>query len=154
MKVYAFYDTDIYGNEEYDIRGDHYKELLRICCCNSSVLGLKYLYPDLAAADTLKVFEIPKPENITVFSDSGSYCCVKFYRVCPELCNAMMGIAGGIFENIKMNPDGTSKHNTGAIQYPLAAENYEDFLNGVDSEYGMIRAMIEEIVNPIISEYL
>ena len=54
-------------------------------------------------------------------------------------------IAGGIFENIKMNPDGTSKHNTGAIQYPLAAENYEDFLNGVDSEYGMIRAMIEEI---------
>ncbi len=54
-------------------------------------------------------------------------------------------VASGIFEYIKMNPDGTSKHNTGAIQYPLAAENYEGFVNGVDSEYGMIRAMIEEI---------
>lgn len=54
-------------------------------------------------------------------------------------------VAGGIFEYLKMNPDGTSKHNTGAIQYPLAAENYEGFVNGVDSEYGMIRAMIEEI---------
>ena len=54
-------------------------------------------------------------------------------------------IAGGIFEYIKMNPDGTSKHNTGAIQYPLAAMNYEAFVNGVDSEYGMIRAMIEEV---------
>lgn len=54
-------------------------------------------------------------------------------------------IASGIFENIKMNPDGTSKHNTAAIEYPLAAENYEGFVNGVDSEYGMIRAMIEEV---------
>lgn len=98
MKVYAFYDTDIYGNEEYDIRGDRYKELLRICCRNSSVLCLKYLYPDLVAADILKAFEIPKPKNITVFSNSSSYCCVKFYRVCPELCDAMIGIADGIFE--------------------------------------------------------
>lgn len=54
-------------------------------------------------------------------------------------------IASGIFEYIKMNPDGTSKHDVGAIRYPLAAENYDVLCEGVDSEYGMIRAMIEEI---------
>ncbi len=54
-------------------------------------------------------------------------------------------LASNIFEYIKMNPDGTSKHNTSAIKYPLAAENYEALSTGVDSEYGMIRAMIEEI---------
>ena len=54
-------------------------------------------------------------------------------------------VASGIFEYIKMNPDGTSKHNTGAIKYPLAAENYDVLCEGVDSEYGMIRTMIEEI---------
>lgn len=98
MKIYAFYDTDIYGNEEYDIRGDSYEKLLRICCSNSSVLCLKFLFPDLIAADQLKAFEISKPKNITMISNSSCYCCVKFYRVCPELCDAMIGIAGGIFE--------------------------------------------------------
>lgn len=58
---------------------------------------------------------------------------------------AAVEIAGGIFENIKMNSDGTSKHNTGAIEYPLAAQNYEALCNGVDSEYGMIHSMIDEI---------
>lgn len=58
---------------------------------------------------------------------------------------AIVEVAGNIFEYIKMNPDGTSKHNTGAIEYPLAAENYEALCNGIDSEYGMIRSMIEEI---------
>ena len=58
---------------------------------------------------------------------------------------AAIEIVSNIFENIKMNPDGTSLHNTGAIEFPLAAINYEELCNGVDSEYGMIRAMIEEI---------
>ncbi len=59
--------------------------------------------------------------------------------------NAIAAIASNIFEYIKMNPDGTSKHQTGAIRYPLAAENYENLCEGIDSEYGMIRTMIEEI---------
>ena len=58
---------------------------------------------------------------------------------------AVVEIVSNIFEYIKMNPDGTSKHNTGAIEYPMAAVNYENLCNGIDSEYGMVRSMIEEI---------
>ena len=31
MKTYRFYDTDLYGNEEYDIKGENYTELLNTC---------------------------------------------------------------------------------------------------------------------------
>ncbi|MBR2868720.1 MAG: hypothetical protein IKB88_06630 [Clostridia bacterium] len=58
---------------------------------------------------------------------------------------AVANLVSGIFEYIKMNPDGTSKHNTSAIEYPLAAQNYEAFCNGIDSEYGMIHSMIDEV---------
>ena len=58
---------------------------------------------------------------------------------------AVANLVSGIFEYIKMNPDGTSKHNTAAIEYPLAAQNYEAFCNGIDSEYGMIHSMIDEV---------
>lgn len=58
---------------------------------------------------------------------------------------AVANLVSGIFEYIKMNPDGTSKHNTAAIEYPLAAQNYEAFCNGIDCEYGMIHSMIDEV---------
>ena len=59
--------------------------------------------------------------------------------------NAVAAIASNIFEYIKMNSDGTSKHDVAPVRYPLAAQNYEALVNGVDSEFGMARTMIEEI---------
>ena len=65
MKKYVFYDTDIYGNEEYDIRGESYKILMHTCCRYSSVLYLQYMEPGLKAYDELKKFEICKPQSIS-----------------------------------------------------------------------------------------
>lgn len=84
MKIYAFYDTDNSGNEEYDIRGDAYRKLIRACCQYSSVMCLKFLHADIESADRLKGFEIPKPRNIMGPASLGSYYCTRYYRVCPE----------------------------------------------------------------------
>ena len=108
MRKYVFYDTDIEGNEEYDIRGASYELLMRTCCRYSSVLYLKYLAPNMQVYDKLKEFEIEKPQNIP--DDPGVYmpfCDKRYYRVCPELCDALLRTANGIFEWL----DGWGFHN-------------------------------------------
>ncbi len=83
-------------------------------------------------------------KDIIVFAFRGIFKAILNMNFDP-IVESIADIAGSIFEYIKMDTDGTSKHNTGAIPYPLAAENYENLRNGIDSEYGMVRAMIEEI---------
>lgn len=99
MEKYVFYDTDYEGNEEYDIRGEAYEQLIRICCQYSTVLYLKYMQPDLQAVDLLKSFEIEKPQNISEDPVIHlPYCDKRYYRVCPELCEVLLHVADGIFE--------------------------------------------------------
>ena len=99
MNKYFFYDTDIYENEEYDIRGQDYENLIRTCCRYSAVLYLKYLEPNLQLYDKLKKFEITKPQNIPDDPSRYSpYCKKRYYTVCPELCSILLSSANGIFE--------------------------------------------------------
>ena len=99
MKKYVYYDTDIDGNEEYDIRGESYEILIRTCCRYSAVLYLKCMKPDLSVAVCLKPFEIQRPQNVP--NDDWNhlpYCEKHYYKVCPELCEILLHAAGGIFE--------------------------------------------------------
>ena len=110
MKKYVFYDTDIDGNEEYDIRGEAYRKLISTCCRYSAVLYLKHTRPDLKAIGQLKDFEIIKPQNIPEDPERiGPYCDKRYYSVRPELCDVLLNIADGIFEWLNgwgfKNPD-------------------------------------------------
>lgn len=101
------------------------------------------LYTDVGTENQAPAMQVEaKPIVAAVFK--GLFGSALTLSLDPTVA-AIVEVAGNIFEYIKMNPDGTSKHNTGAIEYPLAAENYVALCNGIDSEYGMIRSMIEEI---------
>lgn len=99
MRKYVFYDTDFYGTEERDIRGEEYEKLIRICCKYSSVLCLKYLDVSVQAYSNLMDFEITKPENILIGTSNDRGCFEKrYYKVCPQLCAALLNVADGMFE--------------------------------------------------------
>ena len=96
MRKYVFYDTDFYGTEERDIRGEEYERLIRICCKYSSVLCLKYLDVSVQAYSNLMEFEITKPENILIGTSNDRGCFEKrYYKVCPQLCAALLNVADG-----------------------------------------------------------
>ena len=108
MKKYVFYDTDIEGNEEYDIREEAYETLMRTCCQYSSTLSVGYWRSDLKVFQALQAFEIEKPQNI--LAEQAYYAPdrqMRYYKVCPELCDVLLKAAGGIFEWI----DGWGFHN-------------------------------------------
>lgn len=102
------------------------------------------LYTDVESEENRQPAIRADAKKIIIYAVKGILLSILNFSLDPFVESAA-DIAGSVFEYIKMEPDGTSKHETGAIEYPLAAENYEGFVNGVDSEYGMIRAMIEEI---------
>ena len=116
MDKYVFYDADLSGFEEYDIQGEAYETLIRTCCQHSSVLYLKYTWPESPMAKVLEPFEIERPPEILEDPWSGqappieylSDCSVeeiakltwykkRYYRVCPELCDLLLRTASGIF---------------------------------------------------------
>ena len=60
--------------------------------------------------------------------------------------DVVLEYVGSIFDGMRMNPDGSSYYkNVGPIRYPEAAGNYEELVNGTISEFGMVRASIENI---------
>ncbi len=149
MMKYFFYDTDYTGWAEYDIRGEDYKKLMRICCKHSSVLYLKYRCRNLSNTNPLKKFQISRPANVP--ADDGfyyPYCQHSYFRVCPELCDTLINNFGGIFEwiyNYKFhNPeDPVFYRSDGSIFfksiihdgicaiYPRETEDTEDLMNNV-----------------------
>ena len=63
MTKYKFYDSDIWGNEEYDISGDEYVKLIDFCCDNSLFLSLKHF---TTRTQIFKELESYKLENSLV----------------------------------------------------------------------------------------
>lgn len=149
--MYVFYDTDMYyGHEEYDIRGEAYKTLMRTCCQFSSVLSLKFMHPNIAAISKLHPFEIRKPDNIPENEAlQNCYWDIRYYRACPALCDILISIADGIFEWLHgwgfKNPDdpifyrsdgsvffGSEIHEGVCVFNPKYGENVDDLLACVD----------------------
>ena len=104
MKIYKFYDTDITGWEEYDIKGEDYKELMRICCKYSKTMSFTILDSDVVSyIHELEVYATEKEENIHDVSIKYSFPgkknqpYVRYYRTCPELCNLLLTMSDSIF---------------------------------------------------------
>ena len=102
MKTYIFYDTDLYGQSEYNICQDEYKELIRTLCKYSTTFSVLKTNPNTESSDMfnkLKNFEIEKSADIThKFSHYREKTTkVFYYRVCPELCEIILQNTDNIF---------------------------------------------------------
>ena len=91
---YAFFDTDLLTeNEEYDITGADYEELIRACFQYSAYFSV-WFSPHVRWTEKLKPYEItvdpacfeyappyaPHPQN-----KGNMVIDLHFYRICPEL---------------------------------------------------------------------
>ena len=91
MKYYRFYDTDIYGKNSYDIKGDEYKNLLEKCFKYSTALILKFKGKNISLYEELDKHKI-KSLNL------GDTEEIAHYRTCPELLDLMLKSSDSIFE--------------------------------------------------------
>lgn len=104
MKKYVFYDTDITGQEEYDIAGEDYRELIQICCKYCTIVSLRITHAETSFVNELEKYRIPKDKNITfVYKhyygiSSKNPTEVKFYRICPELYELLLKISESVFK--------------------------------------------------------
>lgn len=95
--TYSFYDTDIFNtcNEEYDISGDDYLELLKLCekyCCYFSLL----FGEDSKYIELFKPFRLPYDDMLR----NVSYCmdCIPMYfPITEETIKLLMSVSDSIF---------------------------------------------------------
>lgn len=105
MIIYKFFDTDCTGREEYDISGEEYKELITTCCKYCEIMSLRFLSPQTSFINELDQFVTSEIKNITFIYEHyyrnikpENQPDVKYYRVCPELCELLLKIADSIFK--------------------------------------------------------
>ncbi len=99
MEIYRFYDTDIYGNEEYDIFGKDYENLLKTCCECSSVLSLKFSNKNISYYDELEQYKIKsETHNIEILKSIVKQEEIVYYKTSPELCELLLKITDSIFK--------------------------------------------------------
>ena len=111
MVKYEFYDYSWDGKTEYsfDIKEQDYQILIDICCKYSTVMSFIFFKrnENISLRQELEPYRIICPNNITnSFYHYKYYNLVKnedirYYRVCPELCNILKHYANSIYEWIQ-----------------------------------------------------
>jgi hypothetical protein len=98
-KVYEYYDTDIDGNEEYDIADEQYKNLISICGNYCTTLSLVITNHNSNLLNEISKYEIPKSEKITFQYThyKNTDIVVKYYRVCEKLIDCILSNTNSIF---------------------------------------------------------
>lgn len=91
MKRYNFYDTDIFGNEDYDIAGKDYVNLLNFCFKNAKIFSLKYSSVHLTIYESLKAYEIGS--CVEVIKNEK----VVYYKTCEQTFNILSKHVNSIF---------------------------------------------------------
>lgn len=147
MMQYSFYDTDIYGYESYDIRGNEYKELISTCCRYSKTLSL--LFPVfITVTSELTKFEIERPTNLSLPGAlySPYQFQARYFPICPEVKEILLHAVDGVFEWLParghLNPmdpifyreDGSiffesTTHEGECILTPLPGEDVEHIIS-------------------------
>ncbi len=61
MKKYVFYDTDITGHEEYDIKNEDYRNLIRFCSDRCLYFSLLKTVPEDPVSLALAKYAISRP---------------------------------------------------------------------------------------------
>ena len=105
MIKYRFYDTDITGRENYDITGEHYKEVIQTCCKYCTELSLRIIDPQTCFMIELEQYRISIDKNIVMaythyyreFSIEYQKE-VRFYKVTPALCELLLHISDSVFQ--------------------------------------------------------
>ena len=84
---FVFLDTDSSGKEEYDIRGDEYKRLIRFCCEHAAYLAVIATNPDSVLLEKFAPYEIEKPSCISyIYEHYGKAPIdVRYYAICTQL---------------------------------------------------------------------
>lgn len=101
MDYYRFYDTDLYGIEEYDIIGEEYRRLIETCCKYSTVLALSMVNfgEEIIHFDELDKFKIRSVRHIIKINRAEVLNKeIVYYRVCPELCKILVNYVDSIFK--------------------------------------------------------
>ena len=101
MKKYVFYDVDSYTQESADWAGEDYIKLIKLCCKKCKTVSFMIKKPKNIVALALEKFRIEKPENIAFLfsvSYSNDELGIRYYKVCPELCDLLINSAQSIFE--------------------------------------------------------
>lgn len=103
MKRYIFCYTG--ERAGYDISGNDLIELLDTCCQYCTTLSLRITGSEIIYAEGLEKFRIPKDDKITFVYEqyypgmaAEEQPHVRYYRLCPELCDLLYKMADSIFE--------------------------------------------------------
>lgn len=97
--VYKFYDTDIDGLNEFDICGNSYKKLIKVCCEYCDFFSLIITNSNSELLSKLCEYRIPKNKKITyVFNhyDINS-TIIEYFQVSSELCEVLLNNTNSIF---------------------------------------------------------
>lgn len=97
MEYYRFYDTDLDGNEEYDISGEQYKELIRVCCKHSKYMSFIVYDKGVSGYNELCKYKVKSIECTPEDKYSRKYEII-YCRICTGLQNFLTNNVNSIFE--------------------------------------------------------
>ena len=109
-KRYLFVD-EIPGEDELgnDIVGEEYRALIRTCCTYGAFMSLLYYAPNPRVAALLAPFEVERQSYFKAFPPEDylreQKYALRFYRICPELCETILSISDHIFEWFHIESD-------------------------------------------------
>lgn len=103
MIKYKFFDTDVTGKAEYDICGEEYRNLIRVCCQYSSVFSFLVNSTKCSWVRDLDKFRISADDRLPFAY--GHYfqnlqeglSSIRFYHVCMELEQVLIERCHSIF---------------------------------------------------------
>ena len=105
MSHYTYFDTNIFGdcNADYDINGEKYVELLKLCFKYSSTFSFMIYGSNKrevlkSIPEALEAYEI-EPDDYVIDNYMGySEKIIKCYKVCPEIFDVVLGMNDSIFK--------------------------------------------------------
>lgn len=105
MKIYKFFDWDPKTDQEYDLSGREYNDLIEVCFKYSSVMSFTSCGADIDLLQIIEKYHISRPDNIKINNSIYGYgdftdkqIGLNFYRLCPNLMDVLLSHTNGIFE--------------------------------------------------------
>lgn len=102
MKIYNFYDTNIYGdqNDNYNIEGKDYERLIDFCCKYCAFVSFEMTGEDIQLFEALEKYRVDTP-TVTATDENQLFYprrTARFYMVCPQVNALLKKNAKSIFE--------------------------------------------------------
>ena len=143
MKKYIFYDSDISGNADYDIKGKCYEKLIHFCSSKCPYFTLMKVADFSPIFEELEAYIIERPAVCPIpkaqYISSGFKSYNIYYRVCRESISVLLRI-GSVFsylwDNISVNPpeDLTFYRSNGSVFFSSVTHEGECALYLEDNE--------------------